>query len=333
MKYPVFTGRKGSKCYFTYDNDFFNENKGSCIRMVAFHTLYLFGHQANNNNVIVITGHGYKEKTLRWCLKKIHQNKLAHRIFHLPTKRDKSLMNAFDGKILVTKEIIEGKNKPSCDVIRINDEFPSMMDKFHVKVCIGGHCCYCDTDDESDESDDSDNPNCNAERTSSYSGGDGFLVGKQISEWDTSVEPSASVGPCKFCDYLEENIPLYKKDKNKTIINKKDFTFGSSGIPDGLLDGARTDKITMNNLVFNFRDYQFDLKLNGNKCHVTFNPKAIGGYRHASISTGAEFEVHHAIPGTLEHYQTTYVNEINISFSELDGEVMIVSEYKAIDVL
>lgn len=93
------------------------------------------------------------------------------------------------------------------------------------------------------------------------------------------------------------------------------------------------EKITMNNLIFNFLDYYFDISFKNDKYTVTFNSNAIGGNKHASFVTSASFEVTHAIPGTLKHYKTSYINEINISFTELNDNIIIVSNYKAIDVL
>ena len=86
------------------------------------------------------------------------------------------------------------------------------------------------------------------------------------------------------------------------------------------LENTHTDSITMNNLIFNFRDYKFNLEMTDVSCKITFNPKAIGGFKHASYTTGATFEVHHAVPSTLQHYQTTYVNTIDIEYSQVHVE-------------
>lgn len=40
IKYPNYVGRKGSKCYFTYDFDFFNKHKVKCLELISFHTLF-----------------------------------------------------------------------------------------------------------------------------------------------------------------------------------------------------------------------------------------------------------------------------------------------------
>ena len=79
----------------------------------------------------------------------------------------------------------------------------------------------------------------------------------------------------------------------------------------------------------NFNKYQFNTKIKKNNATVTFDKRAVGGYQHASIWSGAIFEIERAVPGTLEYVKTTYVNKIKITFT--DG--LIVSEYKAIDTL
>lgn len=353
--YPTFTRRNGSKCYYTMDGKFFEGNKKKCLRMVAFYTLYLFGHQENNKNLMVISAHDIHERTLRWCLKMIYKNKLRHRVFHMPAESERKLMNAFGGKILVTNEVInghkngdednDGGNKMGCKTNRKHDTFPSMWDIFHVKVYTQEH----EVGDD-DYADDNDGYMYN---------GRSFLLGEQTSEWNTCCDPAGGIGRCLFCDLVDDNKinqSNFTFENNDDVVDNHDSSSKNSDNSNDdinsnddsdtdnrckrtekeineILKDTTTETITMNNLVFNFRDYQFDLKLNGNKCHITFNPKAIGGYRHASIYTGAAFEVHHAIPGTLEHYQTTYVNEINISVSEHDDEMVIMSEYKAIDVL
>jgi hypothetical protein len=147
---------------------------------------------------------------------------------------------------------------------------------------------------------------------------DECLVGGRITQWKIENGYDAS---CEFCKILDKN-----------GFNKENFTFRDEKyLPDNVVTDK--DEIIMNNLIFNFRDYEFDIDLKKNKCTVTFNPKAIGGYKHASFSTGAVFEVQHAVPGTLEHYKTTYVNQIDITFTDFNDEIMIASNYKAIDVL
>ena len=57
------------------------------------------------------------------------------------------------------------------------------------------------------------------------------------------------------------------------------------------------------NLIFNFRDYQFDIELKKNKAMITFDKRAVGGFQHASLWSGAVFEVKHAIPVVLSTNQ------------------------------
>ncbi|BCS83737.1 hypothetical protein QLL95_gp0386 [Cotonvirus japonicus] len=88
-------------------------------------------------------------------------------------------------------------------------------------------------------------------------------------------------------------------------------------------------EIKINNLIFDFKKYQFNIKNKNNITIITFDKKAIGGFQHADIITGALYEVEHAVPGSLEHILTTYVNKIKITFEDKQ----IISEYKAINVL
>ena len=343
MHYPTYTGRKGSKCYFTYDSNFFNKNREKCLELVALNTLYLFGHQENNNDVLLVSKTSFKQKKFKHCLKLLFNDKLNHRLFHLPKTTDKKLMVAFSGPALVTNEIVP--DKLACKTKRKHDKYPCMYDKFNVCVQVEDHVF--------DEDDDIENSE--------------FYVGKRTGNWDTSVEPCCDVGQCQFCDAMDNN----KFDKEKFVIrgenddenddnenddNENDDDENDDDENDEISDiklehhiiiprcykqesdakiikRGKILQIIMNNLIFDFKNYQFNMTIKKNKCHITFDPKAIGGYKHASISTGAPFEVYHAIPGSLQHYQTTYVNSMTIIFSELDDEIIIVSEYKAIDVL
>lgn len=299
MHLPIYTGRYGSKCYFRYNRDFFNNNKTVCMKLIAFYTLYLFGHQEKCDDILISTATKFKRISLEKCLKLVYKDKLCHRVFHLSEPNKMRLMGYFNGDALVTNDIIKHR---SCATERIHDEYPCMYDKFDVGVYISSHVYSCDSDDSDD--------NETRDKT--------CLVIKRTSSYDTSVEPCCGKRkPCEFCkisNYINENNFTYRDD------------FG--------FDSDTTESITMNNLIFNFRDYNFNIKTgNKNSFRVTFDPKAIGGFKHASIYTGAIFEVHHAIPGSLQHIQTTYVNTINIEYNELGGEIIIVSDYKAIDVL
>lgn len=305
MKYPVYVGREGSICRFTYDKDFFNENREKCIELVSFYTLYLFGHQENRDDVIVKTKNHLKKVTLRRCLKLLFHGELHHRIFHLSKEYDNSLMALFKGEPLVTNEIITDFDLHACKVQRKHKEFPCMFDEFKVQVYESEHVLENEYDSD-------------------------FVIGEQISDWDTDCEPVADATKCYLC-----NIADCVDQKNFTFKKEKMSEKKKEDLEVVMEEGSDNPKeiIIMNNLIFNFLDYHFDISFKNNKYTVTFNHNAIGGYKHASIWTGAIFEVKHAIPDTLKHYNTTYVNEINIIFTELGNEIIISSEYKAIDVL
>jgi hypothetical protein len=132
MKYPIFTGRKGSKCYFTYDKNFFNANEEKCLKLISFYTLYLFGHQENKDNVLIATKNCFKKVSFERCMKLLFNDKLRNRIFHLSNTQDKKLMGCFNGEVLVTDEIITSATLKACKTLRIHDEYPCMFDKFKV---------------------------------------------------------------------------------------------------------------------------------------------------------------------------------------------------------
>ena len=72
---------------------------------------------------------------------------------------------------------------------------------------------------------------------------------------------------------------------------------------------------------------------NDGPIHITFDTKAIGGYRHASFYSAAVFEVRHPVPNTLRQIQTTYVNSMDVDVAITTNKVVFTSTYKAIDVL
>lgn len=301
MKYPEYIGRKGSLCYFSYNVQFFEDNQEKCLKLISFYTLYLFGHQENKDDVIVKTKNNFTKMTLKHCLKLLFLNKLFHRIFHLPHDHDKKLMCFFYDKPLVTNEIITDLH--ACKTPRKYDVYPCMYDEFEVEVNTSPHI-LCDSNDSD------------------------YIVNERVSEWNKEFYNDDECCFCEiYCDDIidetnftfKQDISSQNKEKIKKIIDDED---------------NEMDSIIMNNLIFNFRDYEFILKIKNNKCTVTFDYRAIGGYKHAAISMGALFKVMHAIPGTLDHYKTKYVTKIKITFTKLnDHDMIIVSEYKAIDVL
>ena len=149
---PKYISRTGSKCYFSYDPAFFNANKETCIKLIAFYTLCLFGHNERCNDVLVSTARRFKKITLNECLGLITKNKLHNRVFHLPDARDAKLMGFFDGDALVTlfKRASEMRamntddiiSHHSCKVNRIHNKYPCMQDKFNIQVYKGIHRSY-----------------------------------------------------------------------------------------------------------------------------------------------------------------------------------------------
>ena len=333
---PKYISRSGSKCYFSYDPTFFNDNKPICLKLIAFYTLYLFGHQESSNDVLVSTASQFRKFTLNECLGLIAKNKLHNRVFHLPDPREKKLMAYFNGDALVTlfkrasemramntKDMVDHK---SCKSDRIHNKYPSMYDKFNVKIYKTQH--YYDCDKDVNHIEERDNT---------------CLVVKRVSEYRRSLDPDYS-GNCDLCD-CHNNINVndftidYNIKEEATDTSKSTYSiFKAQALHVRKMDNLKniethTSNVTMNNLIFNFRDFGFNLEISDNSCKITFDPKAIGGFKHASFSTGAMFEVHHAVPGSLQHYQTTYVNSIDIHYTLINDEIIITSVYKAIDVL
>lgn len=314
IKYPIYTGRKGSKCYFTYDATFFNDNMQKCCELIAFHTLYLFGKQETIDDVLLVSKNQIRTISLEQCMRYLFKDQLKHRIFHLAEDDDKKLLNFYNKKYFMTNDLLRHQQIDVCEANRIHDEYPCMKDTFKVKTMIGTHVLANDDDDD-----------------------DNYLVLDQISDWEYDCEPHADKDECELCDNFNRKTDCIDDEKfifkanpieylNKCNYTEEDFK--------KFQQKYKYDKeLIMNNLIFNFRDHQFDITIKNNKATVIFNESAVGGYRHASLYSGAVFEVQHAIPGTLKHYKTSYVNTINITFMENDDDMIIISEYKAIDVL
>ena len=175
MIYPIYIGRNGSMCYFTYDKDFFNEQRQKCIELVSFYTLYLFGHKDNQDDVIVKTKNHLKTITLKRCLKLLYRGELHHRIFHLSKDHDQKLMALFEGNELFTNEFIKDPEMPSCKTPRKHQEYPCMFDEFMVQVYESKHVFH-----------------------SQYGGSFDYeyIVGEQISEWQEEHDDE----DCLLCD-------------------------------------------------------------------------------------------------------------------------------------
>ena len=311
IKYPEFTGRKGSKCFFTYNKNFFEENKQKACELITFHTLFLFGHKiddtTNYSQVIIPTEHGFHIVELHKCMKLLLDNKLNHRIFHLPSDHDTKLFNTFKGKCFVTDHLLNRKDKPAFETKDDHKFYPVMYDTYKSKIYKAKHILSEDHDSDAED----------------------FLVGEQLTYYEYDCEPHGDEDECILCydhtiDINTTNFTLPKKEINK--LNNADSK---------KLYSSKYESVTLNNLIFDFKNYKFDILIKGNKAIITFNKNAIGGYRHASLYSGAVFEVIHAVPGTLKYVSTTYVNTVNILFvyNEDDEDIIVVSEYKAIDAL
>ncbi|AGF85713.1 hypothetical protein QJ854_gp069 [Moumouvirus goulette] len=288
-QYPSYVGRKGSKCFFNFDEKFIKENKEKACELIAFYTLALFGHEDNIDSVLMSIGKTQYmfEYPLETCFDKIIEGNMKSKVFHIPPKEYKKLFNPYYGHF-ISKHMYKNSNKNLLEVEHDHEFFPCQYDIYSVGVYKGEHVL----EDKEDLKD--------------------MIVGERTSEYETSCEPDLDT-ECSFC----EN---YKDD-----INENNFTFGKE-------NNLYTDykkQIKLNNLIFNFKKYEFNIVIKKNKATVTFDPKSVGGFQHASLWSGAAFEVHHAIPGTLKYENTTHVNEITIQFM---GE-MVISEYKAIDIL
>ena len=336
MNYPKYISRDGSKCYFEYDLETFDNDTDKCLELIAFYTLYMFGHsESTDDKLLILSKTDFREKDLQTCFKLMIKNKLNHKVFHLPDKQDKLLMNTYKGKAFVTDSLIDREDIPLLHTKRKSKHtYACMKDNYDVNVYTGRHVIYAGSDSDSEPDVDSD----------SYD----FVLGKRVSQWDTSVEPGCGEDTsCIVCGCRElidkTNFTIAKKDKSKKDTLNKRF-YGSykdnverynDGEYDEIFDTDRKDNVTLNNLIFNFKDYNFDINIKKNTAKITFDEKAIGGYRHASISTGAVFEVHHAVPSTLKYKSTSYVNKIYVEWNKFkrDNKYVICSEYKAIDVL
>lgn len=90
----------------------------------------------------------------------------------------------------------------------------------------------------------------------------------------------------------------------------------------------------MNNLIFDFENYDMKLSKQNNEYTITFDHKAVGGFMHANApSAYVIFEHIHGLPDTLQYKSTTHVNTINISYEMKYDKCYFTSVYKAIEVL
>lgn len=333
MNYPKYVSRKGSKCYFEYDLDTFDKDITSCLQLVAFNTLYLFGHnETSNDDILVLTHTDFKKRSLQSCFELIMKNKLNHRVFHMPDRQSRALFaKSYEGKAFVTDSLVNKDDIPLLHAKRkCKDIFACMKDTYNVNIYTGGHIISADSDSDSEPNEGDIN--------------DGYKLGKRVSKWGTSTEPcfdeEITCNICKCKPLIDDtNFTIIEKDcelEDKSdyfALNVKDSY--DDGEYDEIFDTKRKDDIILNNLIFDFKNYKFNIKIKKSSAKITFDEKAVGGYRHAAVYTGAVYEVHHAVPSTLKYKNTSYVNKIHVEWKKfkIDNKYIICTEYKAIDVL
>lgn len=289
--FPTYAGRSGSKCFFTFNKKFVDQNKTKAVELVSLYTLYMFGSNSTEteHKVLILGASGFHEYSLEICMTMLINNNLKHRVFHKPSSYEKKIFYLYTNKVkcLVSEQVVPNiEFFPKINGPKYDDYSPCTYDTYGVKIYTGEHLLKSANED----------PNVH--------------VTKRISEYEESIEPHSGCFKCKICDASQD-------EPDTNAINSGDKT--------------KKEEIIVNNLIFDFKKYQFIIKNTNNIFNVTFDSKAVGGYRHASIFTGAIFEVVHALPDTMKYLKTTYVNTIKIIMNDANDEYYFVAEYKAID--
>ncbi|BCS82735.1 hypothetical protein QLL95_gp0246 [Cotonvirus japonicus] len=295
----TYIGRNGSKCFFAMDRKFIDKNKQKACELIAFYTLATFGHDDKINYVLISTKNRIVKINFQQFLDYLAKYNFKNKIFHVPPQHDIKLFYPYEGNF-ITQNMYKNSKK---NLLNVNDNhkfYACQYDTYNVGVYTGNHVLngYGDDSDDSDDEYASD-----------------MLVMQRITDYETNCEPHCDEETCALCD---------------CDINECNFTFDDENESDKF-NNLDSNSVRLNNLIFDFKKYTFNIDvISNNEVKITFDKKAVGGYQHASFSSGAVFEVQHAVPGTLEYVNTTYVNEINIKFLD---ENTVISEYKAIDVL
>ena len=359
MQYPNYLGREGSKCIFTIDKTFYDNHKEKMCQLISLYTLFVFGNKETHIDtpVIVPTKTKMLEMPFKKCLKLLFNDKMQYRIFHAMTPREKKLFYPYKAQ-LITDYCLDRADLPHIVTRCVKPKkYPCMYDNYRMGIYYGKHFFFVDM---------SFDPNDSGNELRD----DNFLVTKRLGEYDVSIEPDRSEENCEICDnnYIDQNhfLPSFEINNFESDDSETDSETDSENDsePDsGTVEIVETDsendsepdsgtvetgetgnsdnieiskhvELTLNNLIFDFRTSQFHLTFKGSKMvHVTFDKNSIGGFKHASISTGTYYRVEHPVPSTLTYQGTTYVNSIKITLFPYDDQYFVISEYKAIHVL
>jgi|SRR5579872_3454417 len=358
--YPIYTGRKGSETYFAIEYDAYRDNKEEIIKEICLYTLYMFGKEETEHiedpqkcqlNLIDKKGR-HTLVNLVECFNDMRNDRLSSKIFHL----DQKIANIYFDKHknykcydtslqLCTNQKIKSPSFKSCDVYLVDEyinyekvlsdelkrnvnEYPCMYDTMELGLVYGKHVIDCNSDIEYindyylDENEDVpyEHPSCDPSIS--------YIV-KRVSQWETGTEPHCDT----YCNICTEQL---KRSEISDLLDISNYN---------IKDCDDIINYNFNNLIFDFEKYQLNIEINNDYeksdndnneyFHISFDTRAIGGYRHASFYTAAVFEVRHAVPNTLKQIQTTYVNsmDVKVCIKEVENKVYFTSTYKAIDVL
>lgn len=191
VEYPNFIDSQGSKCYFSFGNDFFENNKLKATEMITFYTLFLFGHQKSDDQVLILSKTQFNIKPLQFCMNMLFEDKLKHKIFHVEDKNDKKLFNLYSGHF-VTKQMLQRDDLSFLKIKNENVEtYSSMYVTGDVQVFSGTHVLEDSSDDE-------------------------MLIDKRMTEYEYNCEPHCDEADCYFCDKADEII-----DKTTFALKKR----------------------------------------------------------------------------------------------------------------
>lgn len=316
---PTYIGRSGSECYFTLDKNFVDQNKTKAIELISLYTLFMFGYSSTNSDhqVLILGGSGWHKYSLKKCMAMLVKNTLVHRVFHLSTSYEKKLLNNFEGDCILTNDI--SSNVPVLENFD-NETYHNL----HCCISNGYSTCTVDTYNAQHLIIDDSTIADKYHEDNKYHEDIKYTFIKKSERFDYMTDYFAE-DYCKLCYTMETNEDT-KYEKELPVVNTN-----YNELPE-----YEKEPVIINNLIFDFRNYKFNIKTKENITTVTFDPKAIGGFRHASFFTGYINDVIHVM-SDLEYVKTTYVNTIKITMKEIKNTSYhyyhIIAEYKAIDTL